>query len=109
MRTMIDPLVISNLNLRRPTVYIWLTDKKECLYVGASMMPFRRILNHHVIDRLRRVEETDTISFYFCLTESSMIEMERNFIEGFKPKYNRQFANSNARHRILSTVVVENE
>ena len=88
---------------------MWMIENKECLYVGASTRPFKRILSHHVIDRLRKVEETDTISFYFCKTESDMIELEKNLIKGLKPKYNRQSTSDNSRYRILNAVVIENE
>ncbi len=92
----------------KPTVYVWKTNKGEYLYIGSSMNPIERILNHDVIDKLRKVKRSDSIIFISFDTREQMLKMETSFIRNLKPKFNkRQLEKREIKNnaRILNTIV----
>jgi hypothetical protein len=69
-------------------VYAW---KKNgvYIYVGSSIRIFARIANHNIINKAERVEDSDTLDFWYTETIEDAKELESIFISSFKPRLNQ--------------------
>ena len=71
----------------RPAIYGWRRDGKY-LYIGQSILPWRRIKkNHHVIKELELLRD-DCIDIWFCC-DSELDRFEGQLIRHFRPPLNK--------------------
>lgn len=70
-------------------VYVWWRAGR-CLYVGRTTMGISRIIReHHVIDTVAPVLDTDTFDLYEC-ERWELGDLERQFIRVERPEFNKK-------------------
>ena len=83
--------------LRKPSVYIW-SVKDKILYVGSTMTPERRLIQHlmsgakfvkPVYRQWLKAPEKDLIETIFCKNKAKMLLLEKKLIRKHKPKFNK--------------------
>lgn len=75
----------------KPCVYVWKDKDGVVLYVGMSTKGlYRPIGPHEVINVIRQIEETDTITFEWFKSSVDAASREKELIALLYPKFNKQ-------------------